>query len=448
MTTLPLGILSVLNEFVPLFRRRTWKYAKILLIGGILCIGPRTVASVLRVMGLNQEKRFERYHRVLNRAVWSCKNGSKILLGLLIKLLPTGWPIIIGVDDTLERRKGKKIKAKGSYRDPIRSSHSRTVACYGLKWLSMMLIVPVPWSTRPWALPFLTALVPSKQHNESQSKQHKTITHWTIQMVRLVNRWLKKRPWVLIGDGHFGSAKLAITCVNQGVTLISRLRLDARLFDFPKPREPGKAGRPSPAGKRLPTLDQVAADRRRKWAVKKVRWYTNEQRELKIMSGVCLWYASKCVPFTIRWVLVKNDNGKLDAFFSTNPDDDPVDIIEKYIMRWNVEVTFQECRNHLGFETQRQWSDKAIARTTPVILGLYSLVCLMAIKMKVHTKSFIISSAWYVKNDFATFSDILAVVRRRIWSFRYFSRSQFEGDLVKISNQDFNFLINQLARAP
>ncbi len=267
-------------------------------------------------------------------------------------------------------------------------------------------------------------------------------------MAKLINRWLNKQPWILVGDGHFGGANFAISCIEQGITLISRLRLDAQLFDFPKVRKPGKAGRPSPAGKRLATLDKMATDKRRKWTLKKIRWYNDEQRELMVMSGVCLWYASKCIPITIRWVLVKNDNGKFDAFFSTNPADDPVKIIEIYIMRWNVEVTFQESRNHLGFETQRQWSDKAITRTTPIILGLYSLVSLMAIKMKVHAKPFAISSAWYVKNGFATFSDVLAVVRRIIWSSRYFSMSPLKGNIIKMSTNDFNFIINQLAMAP
>ena len=170
MTPLPELIITLLTPFAPLFTRPSWAHAQVLLLGAILCRGPRTVASVLRVMGLGTERRFEKYHRVLSRARWSGLQGAKILLGLLITLLPAGWPILVGVDETLERRRGRKIKAKGYYRDAVRSTHKRVVKCYGLQWNSMMLLVALPWSSRVWALPFLTVLVPSKRANKAGIK--------------------------------------------------------------------------------------------------------------------------------------------------------------------------------------------------------------------------------------------------------------------------------------
>ena len=167
-------------------------------LGAILCRGPRRVSSVLRIMGLANEINFSKYHRVLSHARWNGLALSKILLGLLIQILPASWPILIAVDETLERRKGKKIKAKGVYRDAVRSSQSKVITSFGLKWECMMLIVPLPWCNRPWALPFLTVLSPSKKANDKAGRAHKTSIDWTRQMMMLVCRWVK-RPWVLLG---------------------------------------------------------------------------------------------------------------------------------------------------------------------------------------------------------------------------------------------------------
>src|ERR671923_1752706 len=159
MPHLPDAIIQVFALFAPLFSDRVWLYAQVLLLGAILTPGARTVTAALRVMGLAAERHFTNYHRVLNRATWSARQGSQILLGLLSTfLVPPGATMVLGADDTVERRSGRKITAKGCYRDAVRSSHKHVIRCFGLKWVSMMLLVPVPWSRRVWALPFLTTL--------------------------------------------------------------------------------------------------------------------------------------------------------------------------------------------------------------------------------------------------------------------------------------------------
>ena len=188
MPSLPCGIAIVLNTFSALFTLPTWKHVQVLLTGAILCQGDRRVSSILRVMGLSQEKRFEKYHRVFNRAKWNGMTGAKILLGLLLQLLPASLPILIVVDDTIERRRGKKIKAKGCYRDAVRSTEKVVVKCFGLKWVCLMLIVSLPWCQRPWALPFMTILAPSKKSNEARGRAHKTSIDWTMIAVRAISR--------------------------------------------------------------------------------------------------------------------------------------------------------------------------------------------------------------------------------------------------------------------
>jgi hypothetical protein len=123
MPFLPSRFAEVILTFAPLFlQQRTWDHAGMLLIGAILAPGQRTVTSLLRIMGLSGERRFVNYHRVLNRAVWSSRAASRLLLGLLITTLMPAGPVVLGLDDTIERRRGKRISAKGIYRDPVRSS--------------------------------------------------------------------------------------------------------------------------------------------------------------------------------------------------------------------------------------------------------------------------------------------------------------------------------------
>ena len=145
MRTLPTQMIRVLTPFVPLFSKRVWPHAQVLLAGAILAPGGRTVSSALRAMGLDQEKRFHRYHRVLSRASWSSRKVSRVLLGLLVEaFVPEGAPLVVGIDETLERRWGKKISAKGVYRDPVRSTHKNFVKASGLRSVCVMLLVEIP----------------------------------------------------------------------------------------------------------------------------------------------------------------------------------------------------------------------------------------------------------------------------------------------------------------
>lgn len=446
MTPLPEAIIAVIAAFAPLFSQPVWNHVQVLLTGAVLCQGSRTVAAVLRVMGLGQERRFARYHRVLSRARWSSLQAAKILLGLLVRLLPAHWVPIIGVDETVERRQGEKIRAKGCYRDAVRSTKKQVVKCFGLKWISRMLIGRLPWCSRPWALPFLTVLAPSERANQQQGKRHKTTVDWTRQMVKAVSRWVGQRPWLLVGDGAYACLRLAWVCIAQQVILVSRLRLDAQLYDFPTAGPPNRRG-PKPAkGARLPALASRVEEAQRQGHEAEVRWYGGETRRVRWLTGIALWHTAGERPLPIRWVVVVNPDGEPEpvAFFCTCLACEPAHIIMAFVLRWNVEVTFEESRRHRGVETQRQWSDGAIARTTPALFGLFSLVCLMAYSLPAGAALRPHSTAWYFKIE-ATFSEVLAFVRRAIWAGKYFSISGAQGDPVLFPRQDWETLLDQLA---
>lgn len=450
MRPLPTSIVSVLQPFACLFTRPTWLHVQVLLSGTLLAHGPRTVTAALRAMGLSDERRFERYHRVLNRARWSSRQGGRILLGVLIQMLPESWPIVIAVDETLERRKGARIRAKGMYRDAVRSSQSKVVTCLGLEWICMALLVPVPWSPRPWALPFLTRLAPSKRSNEAAGRRHRTVVELTIGMVWLVARWLKQRRWVLIGDGRYSCVQLGWEVMAAQATLITRLRLDARLFAFPEPVSAGRRGPKPKKGAALAKLSTREEEARTQGEEVTIQWY-GQPKTRRLLSAVCLWHTPGWPPLPIRWVLVVDPDAQrpTQAFFTTDLTMAPGRVVELFVWRWSLEVTFEEVRRHLGVETQRQWNDLAIARTTPALMGLFSLVCLMVYQWRERWATLPRSTAWYLKSH-ATFSDCLALVRRTIWSDTIWDaendvNSTSEPDRVLISPERLDRLLDQLA---
>src|SRR6266581_8739071 len=252
MLTLPKGIIQVLRQFEAVLSERVWEWAKVLLIGAILARGERTVAAILRVMGCSDDKHFQNYHCVLNRATWSSRELSRLLLGLLVRLfVPGNEPVIMGIDETIERRRGRKIAARGVYRDPVRSSKEFFVKTNGLRWISLMLLTPVPWACRVWALPFLTVLAPSERYHQERKMRHKTITDWAWQMIVQVSRWIPNRHLVVVADGTYAVLEFLLKVSHlPTVCVITRLRLDACLYDPAPLREAHTKGRTALKGKR------------------------------------------------------------------------------------------------------------------------------------------------------------------------------------------------------
>ncbi|MFC7694255.1 transposase [Paeniroseomonas aquatica] len=216
MLRLPARFAALILCFAPLFQQRSWRHAEVLLLGAILTPGRRTVASILRITGLCRERRFVNYHRVLNRAAWSGRAAARLLLGLLLDaFLPRG-SVLLGLDDTIERRRGKRISAKGIYRDPVRSSHGHFVKASGLRWLSLMLLVPISWAGRVWALPFLTALAPSERYCRERRRRHKKLTDWGRQLVLQARRWMPDRQVILVTDSGFSALEFLAALRRQG----------------------------------------------------------------------------------------------------------------------------------------------------------------------------------------------------------------------------------------
>jgi DDE superfamily endonuclease len=422
MRTLPVEMIRVLAPFAPFFSKRVFEHAQVLLMGTVLAPGKRTVSSALKAMGLDQQKQFHRYHRVLSRAKWSSMEVSRVLLELLVQaFVPEGGPLVVGVDETLERRQGKKIAAKGIYRDPVRSSHGHFVKASALRWVCLTLLAPVPWASRVWALPFLCVLAHSERYATEQGKRHKPITEWAWQLLLLVRRWYPQREIVAVADGGYASLKLLDRCCrlsSKPITFITRLRLDAALYEPASPRKAHQLGRPRLKGERLANLSAVAENPKTAWTPITVsHWYGGTQRAVEIVSDTAVWYSTGLPAVPLRWVLIRDPHEEFEtqALLCTDLDAEPERIISWFVRRWQMEATFQEVRQRLGFETQRHWSERAIQRTAPALLGVFSVVTLLAHQYIAKGEGVIRRAAWYDKSH-PTFSDALAQVRRQLWS--------------------------------
>ena len=441
--SLPSPIITVLAHFQPLFTAPTWKKVVTLLIGTFLARGRRTVTAALRQMGHQMDGQFSLFHQVLNRARWSSLEVSRHLLQVLVSTFVTaGGSVEIVIDETLERRWGRKISKRGHWRDSLRSSKERSVSTSGLRWVTMAVVVTLPWTKLRWALPFLSVLATTPKVSEALKKRHKTLARLAQQMVMVVRRWLPTVPIKVIGDGAYSVIELGLTCVKQQVSLIAPLRLDARLFAPPSAPEPHQKGRPRVVGERLPNLSAVLSNPKTQWETLTVNWYGGTKRTLEVTTGTALWYSTGTDPLPIRWVLTRDPKDKREpkVYFSTDQAQSAAAIVEDFVKRWSIEVTYEESRAHLGVETQRQWSDLAIERSTPCLLGLYSLVILLGQALHPDGKIPIQQTAWYPKTQ-ATFSDVLATVRRHLWSGLTFQTSAADPDLCLLSRTDLTRLV-------
>ncbi len=302
----------------------------------------------------------------------------------------------------------------------------------------MTLLAEVPWASRVWALPFLCSLAPSERYCHQQGKRHKKITEWAWQLLLLVRRWQPERKIVAVADGTYAALKLLDRCrrLSEPITFITRLRLDAALYEPSPPRKPGQIGRPRLKGERLANLSAVAENSATTWTPITVSdWYGRKERTVEVVSQTAVWHSTGLPAVPLRWVLIRDpqEGFATQALLCTDLAAEAEQIISWFVRRWQMETTFQEVRQRLGFETQRHWSELAVRRTAPVLLGLFSMVTLFAHRyMAKKSANVVRRAAWYDKKH-PTFSDALAVVRKELWAQEAtFCGSLAETDTVKV----------------
>jgi hypothetical protein len=253
MLPLPGEIIAVLQPFAPAFRRCVGEWAKVLLVGAILAPAGRTVTSVLRVVGLSHDQHVANDHRVLNRDRWSRRTLRRSRLGLLLPAFgAAAAPVVVGIAETSERRRGATSAAKGISRDPVRTSQEHVVQTRGLRWISRQVLAPIPWAQRVWGLPFLTVLAPAERYHHKRRRRPKTLPEWGRHMVLHRRRWRPERGWVVVADRTDAGLDLLARGrrLAHPITVVTRLRLDAAMYEPAPPRATKMQGRPRLQGKR------------------------------------------------------------------------------------------------------------------------------------------------------------------------------------------------------
>lgn len=361
---------------------------------------------------------------------------------LVLLLVPTG-AVRLMVDDTTCRRWGPKVFEKGCHRDAVRSTHSHTILCFGHKWVTLSVLVTLPFTRRPWSLP-ISALLYMKRRPEK--RRHRTLEDLAKILIYRTVRRFPNRVFEVIGDGGYASNEFSNGCHLLGAELTSRMRIDSVLYDAPEPRTKGQRGRPAKKGKRQPAFkDRVAKAEEKDWEHGKVAWYAGTEKSVRWLTGLGLRYKPKTTLPMIRWVLVQDiETGRWECFFSTDTTAFPKVIVEAYVTRWAIEVTYQEVREHLGLETSKNWCQNSVERTVPCLLGLFTLVTVCFERICRTSKPQPRQNAWYQKAEL-TFSDAIMAVRKMLWARLIFHDSPDTDGIMKISKLRWQFLSERLS---
>jgi hypothetical protein len=424
-------VLKLSSAFTP----RTAARVAVLIVGLILSRGRHTIAAALRAVGPLARGHFSDYHRVLSRASWSPWVLGRTVAGLVIDLFPDAARIPVATDDSVDRHRG-------------RSSHRHTVYAYGHKWVVLAIVVQFPWTSRPWALPVLAGLYRTEKVDRAEGRRHKTPPEIARQLLATLIHWFPRKRFILLGDGGFASMDLAHSCARRGHPLVSRIRDDVALYEPAPRRRQGQRGRTRAKGRRLPSPGQRAMRKGDpEWQEATVDWYGGGQRRVVLLSGTGLWYV-KGRSVMIRWVVVVDVDGthRDDCLFSTDVTLTPEQIVGLFTRRWSLEVTFQEIRAHLGFETTRVWVKNSVLRAAPCLLGLFTLVSLAFHAHRQRHRVNPASTAWYAKDEL-TFSDAVAMVRRLLWRETIFGTSRANAHFSKLPTGLKTVVLDALARA-
>jgi DDE superfamily endonuclease len=420
MLCVPSAAAPLLLSFSVAFSRPTFQRVLLLILGAVVTPGRRTVAAVLRTMRPVARGHFSSYHRVLSAARWSLWAAGRVLARAVLSHVPEGQPVVLAVDDTVARHRGAKVYGRGCHRDPIRSSHGITVRCRGHRWVVLAVMVRFPFASRPWALPVLAALFRNRELCDRQGRRFKSWPQLARQLLAVMIHWFPARRFILLGDGGFATHELAWFCHRhrRHVTFVFRFYDDACLYSLPPARQRRGRGRGRPAkrGKRLPAPGRAVAAAQR-LARAAVDWYGGSRRDVQLLGAAGGWYRDGRGLVPLRWVFVRDREGthRDEYFAATDPALRPEQVVGLYTARWPIETTFQQAREHLGLETPRHRCERSVLRTTPCLLGLFSVVCLVFAAHAGRRRVRPVNAApWYAKAE-PTFSDAVATVRRLVW---------------------------------
>lgn len=440
---LPAPARSLFDAMAGPFSRPTFLRFVLLGLAAILTVGARTVCNLLRTLGVLAPGHSSSYHRVFSRSRWSVWRLARDLAGWVFEhLVPPGRVLLAG-DDTVEEHPGDKVFGKGCHRDPVRSTRSFTAYRWGHKWVVLSVLVPLPFTRRPWALPVLVALYHSEKDNQQAGRRHKTPPQLLRQLACVLLRWFRPRHFVLTGDGNYAAHELARFSGRRvhRLTLVTPFYDDARLYEPPGPYAGN--GRPRVKGAKLPIPKEVVARSRR--TRRNVAWYGGTRRDVEFVTGTGYWYKAGQGLVEVRWVFIHVPKSKRPDMYlmTTDVTMSAIEVIETYTRRWNLETTFQEMRSYLGLESTRGWKEKTVLRVAPCLFGLYTVV--VGLYSQLPRKYAKVRAVdWQGKQD-VTFSDAITAVRRWLWLEWVFAIPGYRAVVEKLSQPFRSLLLHALA---
>lgn len=388
-----------------------------ILAGWILCLERHTVTGVLRAAGAVGTKHHTSFHRFFRQACWDLDSLGLCLIKLVLTLLPQEEPIVVPLDDTLGRHTGKHIRGASMHHDPLLSTRTKPVFHWGHVWVVLSIAVRVPIWKKTFALPVLVRLYRAEKLCKKERRRFRKKTELAAEMIAILAAAVPERRFRVVGDAAFANASI-VKKLPANVNFIGRARPDAALYALPGPQ---RMGRPRIKGERLPSPKQRA--RRAGWRRIKVAVYGRTVRvQVKVFDA--LWYTVSGGRL-LRFVLIRGWPGHRedDVLCSTDLSAEPEQIIEEYCLRWSLEVTFHETKGRLGFEDPQNRTDRAVERTAPVSLCVYTLTIIWYVTVGSSLKSALLPQLpWYFKKAPA-FSDMLAALRRETWRHRLLESS-------------------------
>lgn len=446
MLLLPPAFEPLINAFAPAFTRPTYRRFVLLMVGTIVTCGRRTVSRILWTVCSLVQGHPSSYHRFFSKATWSLWPLAKVLVFAAVALIPEGQPVMVAGDDTVAEHTGKRVYGKACHRDAVRSGHGWTARKWGHRWVVLAILVKLPFASRRWALPVLCALYLPPAMSSKQKRRHKVPSQMAQSLLAALMHWLPQRRFIFLGDGHFSGHELAdfASGHRDRLTLVGRLRAKASLYARPRTGCRRRGGRPQLCGRKLRCpKEQVAHAKRRKL---KVHWYGNTCRRVSVVSGTGIW-CRRPLRSLIRWVYVHDPISKRsDYFYSTDPRMCPRRIIELFAARWSLEVTFQETKQHLGFESTHHRTRRSVLRSAPCLMGCFTVITLLYHASLRKKPALPRQTLCYHKTE-PTFSDALFAVRTRFWEQTVLQQTLGRRLVAKLPVKLKTFVLTHLAQA-
>jgi hypothetical protein len=374
-------------------------------LAGWVFSGRRTVTRVIMAAGVAAHKHYSSYHRLFSAARWSLDAVGLALFDLIAPFL--GEVVMLGLDDTLCRKRGLKVFGTGMHHDPLLSSRAKAITNWGHSWVMLGAIVELPFRRgHYYFLPLLFRLYLNKKSAAKHRRAYRTRPELAVAMLTLLSNHRKNRRFHVVADSGYGGQ--SVLChLPAGCELTSRLVLDARLYEAPPLRPSGQRGRPRKRGDRLPSPEELLGGRCRR-----VSWdIYGRTQAARVTDCQARVYGAPTRPLRVVAVDPLTGGRPRQAFYSTCADASAEEVIAWYATRWSVEVAFHDSKQHLGFEQPQGWSRRAVERTAPMAMLLYSLIVLW-FAQEGHRNWRPLDCPWYTSKAEPSFADMLATLRR------------------------------------